>query len=148
VALVELLPDGCQRPLKQAYVRTRPGGERETHSQAMVSAIWTDDPGRYTGPHPRVLLSNDQQAVEQAVDATLTAYEAGNHPLAEEWLEAARGIALRAGMHALVTRIDDMRDPVTGTYLITPPDMLDIGVESSKQLPWRDRPNRTAAESA
>jgi hypothetical protein len=148
VALVELLPDGCQRPLEQAYVRTRPGGERETHSQAMVSAIWTDDPRRYTGPHPRVLLSNDQQAVEQAVDATLTAYEAGNHPLAEEWLEAARGIALRAGMHALVTRIDDMRDPVTGTYLITPPDMLDIGVESSKQLPWRDRPNRTAAESA
>ena len=39
-------------------------------------------------------------------------------------------------------RIDDIRDPVTGTYRITPPDMLDIGVESSKQAPWRARPGR------
>ena len=56
----------------------------------------------------------------------------------------ARAIAQRAGMHALVARIDDMRDPVTGTYQITPPDMLDIGVESSKQdaLAGPARPDR------
>jgi len=139
VQLVQLLPDGSQRPLEQTFVRTRPGGDRESHPQALVSAVWTDDPGRNVGPHPRVLLSHDQRAVEEAVDVALAAFEAGHHPRAEEWLEAAHAIAQRAGMHALVARIDEMRDPVTGTYQITPPDMIDIGVESSKQEPWRDR---------
>lgn len=141
VALVRLLPDGSRRPLEQTFLRSRPGGEREAHPQAMVSAIWTDDPRQTTGPHPRVLLSHDQHAVEEAVDAVLAAYEAGDNARAEEWLDAARAIAVRADMEALVERIDDIRDPVTGTYRITPPDMLDIGVESSKQAPWRARPD-------
>ena len=138
VALVQLMPDGSGRPLEQSFVRTRPGGDQESHPQAMISAIWTDDPQRDTGPHPRVLLSHDQQAVEEAVDAALAAFEAGDNR-ADEWLDAARAIAARAGMQVLVARIDDMRDPVTGTYRITPPDMIDIGVESSKQVPWAQR---------
>jgi hypothetical protein len=139
VQLVRLLPDGSQQPLEQTFVRTRPGGDRESHPQALVSAIWSDDPRRNVGPHPRVLLSHDQQAVEEAVDVALAAFESGNHPRAEDWLDAAHAIAQRAGMQALMARIDEMRDPVTGTYHITPPDMIDIGVESSKQEPWRGR---------
>jgi von Willebrand factor type A domain len=148
VELVQLLPDGRERPLEQCFVRTRPGGDRESHPRAMVSAIWTDDPERNTGPHPRVVLSHDQGALEQAVDVALAAFESGDDPRAEEWLDAARDIAQRAEMHAVVARIDEMRDPVTGTYQLTPPDMIDIGVESSKQAPWRDRSPAGRAERA
>lgn len=142
MAMVELLPDGGRRPLQQSFLRTRPDGGRESHPQAMISAIWTDDPLRAIGAHPRVLLSQDQHAVEQAVDAALAAYETGDHVRAEQWLDAARVVAERADMPALVERIDDLRDPVTGTYHITPPDMLDIGVESSKRMPRRDPSRR------
>jgi hypothetical protein len=131
ISFVQLLPDGSARPLDQDFVRSRPDGRSETHFEALVSAIWTDDPGRDTAPHPLVLASHDQKAVEEAVDRAAAAYEAGDHTVAGEWLDAVRPLAERAGRRDVVARIDGLRDPETGTYRFTDEGVLDLQIDSS-----------------
>lgn len=137
VSFVQLQPDGPPQPLAQSYFRTRPDGSSETHREALVSAIWTDDVARDTTPHLRVLASLDQNAVEAAVDQAAAAYEAGDHAAAAQRLTEVRPIAERAGMTALVARIDDLLDPETGTGRFTDADILDLSIESSR-LPTRE----------
>jgi hypothetical protein len=132
VSFVQLQPDGAPQPLAQSYFRTRPDGTSETHREALVSAIWTDDLARDTTPHLRVLASQDQKAVEEAVDRAAEAYEAGDHAAAAQRLAEVRPIAERAGMTALVARIDDLLDPETGTGRFTDADILDLSIESSR----------------
>jgi hypothetical protein len=135
LSFVRALPGGGVRPLEQAFVRTRPNGTRETHAEALVSAIWTDDPGRDTAPHPLVLASLDQDAVEAAVDRVAAAFRSGDHVTAGQWLDDIRPRAEQAGMSDLVARIDGLRDAETGTYEIDPAGLLGIEIESSRLPP-------------
>ena len=108
----------------------------------MVSAIWTDDPGRDTDLPLRVRAGHDQQAVEEAARLAIAAYQAGDHDRAAEQLLQIRPVAERAAMTALVERIDDLIDPETGTGRFTPGDMLDIEIESSR-ISTTSRTDRT-----
>lgn len=134
-SFVQVLADGGSRPLEQAFVRTRPNGTRETHPEALVSGIWTDDPGRDTAPHPLVLASLDQDAVEAGVDRVAAAFRSGDHVTASQWLDDIRPRAEQAGMDDLVARIDGLRDAETGTYEIDPAGLLGIEIESSRLPP-------------
>jgi hypothetical protein len=135
VSFVRLLPDGSASPLPQTFVRTRPDGQRETHPEALISAIWTDDSRRDTAPHPLVLAGHDRKAVEEAVDRAVAAYEGGDDSVASEWLDAVRPLAERAGLVDVVARIDGLRDPDTGTYQFTDEAVLDLQIDSSRLPP-------------
>lgn len=140
VSFVQLLADGGHQPLEQRFLRTRANGAQETHSEAMVCAIWTDDVAKSTVMNPYVAAATGQAEVEEAVRNGMEAYRAGDNAAAAGFLEAARRWADRAGNVDMVARLDDIVDPETGTFQLdrlTPEREIEIEIESTRQAPQR-----------
>ncbi|WP_051579405.1 vWA domain-containing protein [Pseudonocardia acaciae] len=138
LSFVALPPDGDPRPLPQQFLRTRPDGSRQTHPEAMVSAIWTDDIAKSTLLNPQVAHATGRGAVEGAVRKAMEAYREGDSDQASHFLADARRWAAEVGDATMAEHIDELLDPETGTFRLdrmTPERELEIEMETDRQLP-------------
>ncbi|MGH3938281.1 MAG: vWA domain-containing protein [Pseudonocardiaceae bacterium] len=142
VRFVHTHSDGAEETLNQQFVHTEPDGTEKVFGHARVRALWTDDVALSAKIDPQVAAATGQEELANAVQEGLHAHRQQNWGRANEQLKRARELAEQAGNENVLSRLDQLYDPGTGTFQVdrmgAKHEMeLDLESTQTKQVPRR-----------
>ncbi len=135
VTFVHTGVDGTSQPLRQAFIHTSPDGSIEEFSSARVRALWTDDLAQSTVINGKVAEVTGRAELAKAVADGLSAHHGGDRDLAVDCLSRARKLAVQGHDDILLSRLDQIYDPDTGTFRLnrmSAQQEMSLDLESTK----------------
>src|SRR6185312_9763635 len=115
---VDVAPGTVDTRMRAARIELVSGASEDVLAQAIVTAEWTDDPGRSSAIDPKVAHYTGQVALAGAIADGLAARDAGDVMVAEERLGEAVRIAAESGhtdTARLLEGVVHVLDAKTGT---------------------------------
>ena len=115
---VDVAPGTVDTRMRAARIELVSGASEDVLAQAIVTAEWTDDPGRSSAIDPKVAHYTGQVALAGAIADGLAAREAGDVARAEERLGEAVRLAAESGHDdtaQLLGGVVEVLDVRTGT---------------------------------
>jgi von Willebrand factor type A domain len=132
---VTFVDTGTGQPLRQTVRHTEPDGSTNRFSSARVRALWIDDLAQSTMINGKVAEVTGRAELAKAVQDGLAAYHGGDPELAVECFSRARKLAEQVHDGNLLARLDQIRDPDTGTIQLnrmSAQQKMSLDIESTK----------------
>ncbi|MGH3978664.1 MAG: VWA domain-containing protein [Pseudonocardiaceae bacterium] len=139
---VEVQADGAEQVLNQEFLHTEPDYSTNLFPHARVRAFWTDDIALSTRIHPQVAVATGQVELARAVQEGLDAHQRGDRGRATARLCRARELAEQVGNENVLTRLEQLYDPETGTFRLDSMSVreeMELDLGSTRTAPVRRR---------
>jgi von Willebrand factor type A domain len=127
--------EGTQQPLPQAFRHIEPNGSTNDFAHARIRAFWTDDLAEVTVINGKVAEVTGRAQLASAIQEGLAAHRRGDLDLATVRLGQAHTLAEQAHDDQLLSHLDQIYDPDTGTLRLDrmrAEEEMRLDIESTK----------------